>query len=68
MTGPSLPDAMHDARIARDRSRMIDAAGPTLHQDPEATLATIAAVAGLSTITAQQLFADRDELLRAVRC
>ena len=64
---PSLPDVLHDARLVRDRNRLVEAAAIALHADPAASMASIAAVAGLSSVTAHRLFADRLTLLRAVR-
>jgi serine phosphatase RsbU (regulator of sigma subunit) len=54
-----------DARL--NRERILDAAERMLERSPSATLADIAAAAGVSRSTLHRRFADRDELLAALR-
>jgi AcrR family transcriptional regulator len=49
---------------ARNRERLLDAARLELNRDPDATIETIAASAGLSRRSVYGHFASRDELLR----
>jgi serine phosphatase RsbU (regulator of sigma subunit) len=63
------PKKQTDVRRAdalRNRERILDAAERLLEQSPSATLADIAAAAGVSRSTLHRRFADRDALLSAV--
>jgi TetR/AcrR family transcriptional repressor of mexCD-oprJ operon len=62
----TLSDASHDARRRHDRERLLDATPPVLHDDPAATLDSVAAAAGLSSVTARRLFANREQLITAI--
>jgi serine phosphatase RsbU (regulator of sigma subunit) len=51
----------------RNRQRILDAAERMFHRSPDATLADIAAAAGVSRSTLYRRFSNRDRLLAAVR-
>jgi serine phosphatase RsbU (regulator of sigma subunit) len=59
-TNPRRADAL------RNRARILDAAERMLEQSPSASLAQIAAAAGVSRSTLHRRFANRDELLAAL--
>jgi serine phosphatase RsbU (regulator of sigma subunit) len=60
-TDPRRADAL------RNRERMLDAAERLLEQSPSATLADIAAAAGVARSTLHRRFANRDDLIAALR-
>lgn len=60
-TDPRRADAL------RNRERILDAAERLLEQSPSATLADIAAAAGVARSTLHRRFASRDDLIAAVR-
>ena len=60
-TDPLRADAL------RNRERILDAAQRMLERSPSATLVDIAAAAGVSRSTLHRRFANRDELLAALR-
>jgi serine phosphatase RsbU (regulator of sigma subunit) len=55
------------ADALRNRERILDAAGRMLARSPSATLADIAAAAGVSRSTLHRRFQNRDELIAALR-
>lgn len=65
--GQGPVDATHALVPDPDRERMIDAAVYLLRASPTASIEQAGAVAGLTAETSRRLFADRDELLAAVR-
>ena len=62
----SAPASPRRSDAVRNRGRILDAAERLLQQSPAATLADIAAVAGVSRSTVHRHFADRDRLVAAV--
>ena len=52
---------------SRNRERILDAAERLLQQSPSATLADIAAAAGVARSTLHRRFANRDALIEALR-
>jgi serine phosphatase RsbU (regulator of sigma subunit) len=63
---PPQPDVRR-ADAQRNRERILEAAERMLERSPSATLADIAAAAGVSRSTLHRRFANRDELLAALR-
>jgi serine phosphatase RsbU (regulator of sigma subunit) len=55
------------ADALRNRERILDAAGRMLARSPSATMADIAAAAGVSRSTLHRRFQNRDELVAALR-
>lgn len=69
MYGPMSPGERPDLRRAdalRNRARILDAARFLLAQSPSATLADIAAAAGVSRSTLYRRFPDREQLIAAL--
>ena len=62
MTQPPVRAPRRDA--TQNRAALLEAAKAVLNQDPDASLETIAAAAGLSRRSVYGHFASRDELLR----
>jgi serine phosphatase RsbU (regulator of sigma subunit) len=60
------PSDVRRADALRNRERILEAAKFVLAQSPSATLADIAAAAGVSRSTLYRRFADRDELIAAL--
>ncbi len=63
---PGDPSDLRRADALRNRERILEAARFLLAQSPAATLAEIAAAAGVSRSTLYRRFADRDELIAAL--
>ncbi len=64
---PKKQAEVRRADALRNRERILDAAERLLEHSPSATLADIAAAAGVSRSTVHRRFADRDALLAALR-
>jgi len=63
----SHPAVLSRADALRNRERILDAAGRMLARSPSATLAEIAAAAGVSRSTLHRRFQNRDQLVEAVQ-
>lgn len=66
MTDRDDPSDLRRADAIRNRERILDAAERLLQQSPPATLADIAAAAGISRSTIYRHFSDRGRLIAAV--
>src|SRR3954452_1924196 len=64
---PTKQTDLRRADAMRNRERILDAAERFLQRSPSATLADIAAAAGVARSTLHRRFASRDELLAALR-
>jgi serine phosphatase RsbU (regulator of sigma subunit) len=65
--GATTQTGLKRADALRNRERILDAAARLLERSPSATLADIAAAAGVARSTLHRRFASRDDLLAAVR-
>jgi serine phosphatase RsbU (regulator of sigma subunit) len=65
-SSPKKPTDLRRADALRNRERILDAAERMLEQSPTATLADIAAAAGVARSTIHRRFRNRDELLSAL--
>jgi serine phosphatase RsbU (regulator of sigma subunit) len=66
MTRRPAPGDSRRADALRNRERILDAAERLLQQSPSATLADMAAAAGVSRSTVYRHFADRDRLIASL--
>jgi serine phosphatase RsbU (regulator of sigma subunit) len=64
---PSKPTELRRADALRNRERILDAAERMLEHSPSATLADIAAAAGVARSTLHRRFPSRDDLIAALR-
>src|SRR5215212_7506184 len=64
---PTKQTDLRRADAMRNRERILDAAERLLQRSPSATLADIAAAAGVARSTLHRRFASRDELVAALR-
>src|SRR3954469_10227709 len=64
---PTKQTDLRRADALRNRERILDAAERLLERSPSATLADIAAAAGLARSTLHRRFSTRDDLLEARR-
>ncbi len=64
---PTKPNDVSRADALRNRERILDAAERLLERSPSATLADIAAAAGVARSTLHRRFASRGDLIAAVR-